>query len=73
MVEAALRHARHALDAAGDEGFARADGDLADGVVDGRHGRAAEAVHRDAAEFDRAGRPEGLARRAMLEPCSASG
>jgi len=52
MVEAALWHARHALNTASDEGLARADSDLACGVVDGRHRRAAEAVHRDAAEFD---------------------
>ena len=53
MVEATLRHARHALDAASDESFARADGDLANGIVDGRHRRSAEAVHRDAAQLDR--------------------
>src|SRR5688572_13590772 len=51
MVEAALGNARHAFDAAGDEGLAGADGDLAGGVVDGGHGGTAEAVHGYAAEF----------------------
>ena len=52
-VEAHHRHARHALDAGTDEGFARVHLDGASGTVDRLHGRAAKAVQGCASDRDR--------------------